>query len=155
MYIGRKYLVVKFDGACDNGRLYSPMGIGVALFIDNIKSLGLFFYGGLGTSNIAEWKGLREAFRASLKLIYDNPLDRFSITILGDSQLIVRQFSGAYKIKDNSFIELYSECKELESALKKQCDTYGHVYRGVDWIPRTQNGDADDLSKKGRKEIYD
>lgn len=151
----RKSLVIKFDGACNNGLLHAPMGVGVASYVEGELVTEVYLYAGIGSSNVAEWKGLRKALTQALKELYDNPLNRYTIIILGDSQLIIRQFTDIYKIKQEEFTALYEECKQIETELKRICDTFGHVYRGVDWIPRTENGKADELSKQGRRELYE
>lgn len=78
-------------------------------------------YLGITTNNIAEYEGLI----LGLKLAIKNSCRRLSVYM--DSQLVVRQVNGEYKIKDNNLYMRYLAVTEL----KKNFDsvTIGHVLR--------------------------
>jgi ribonuclease HI len=60
-----------------------------------------------------------------------NPLIR------GDSQLVVRQLKGEYKVKSKRILPLYVRATELLNELGGK----------VEWVPREQNKIADELSR--------
>ena len=60
-----------------------------------------------------------------------NPLIR------GDSQLVVRQLKGEYKVKSKRILPLYVRAMELLNELGGK----------VEWVPREQNKIADELSR--------
>jgi len=124
--------VVQFDGACFGNP--GPMGIGVAV-LDNGKIAKKVSEGiGHGTNNIAEYsaalRGLKEAKKLEAK----------TVLVQGDSQLIIKQLSGEWKIKNEKLIELHSEIKKLEKSFESV---------RYEWIAREKNSLADELSKIG------
>lgn len=134
---------VCWDASCDNNSKFKYMGLGVAVFVnDEYKpdlSLDLM-YGTNGTNNIGEWAGLELALKHCSKLIELYP-DGI-ISLYGDSQLVVRQFNGEYRVKADILKQYFKDCKLLYLALPSE------NMRRVEWIPRTQNKEADKLSKK-------
>ena len=62
------------------------------------------------------------------------------MNIFSDSELIVNQVNGKYKLKDPKMIKLHAEVTKLFSQLTSW--TISH-------IPREQNKEADELSKEG------
>lgn len=134
---------VNFDASCDNNSKFKFMGIGIAVFVNEEyrEDLSIMeMYGTNGTNNIAEWRGLELALEHCSKLVETYP--EASISIYGDSQLVVRQFNGIYRIKQENFKPFFRSCKKLVSG-----DIGKHIKR-VEWIPREQNKEADRLSKK-------
>lgn len=90
-------------------------------------------YFGIGTNNQAEYKALL----LGLNLAKDEGVQEISVYL--DSELVVKQLVGLYKVKDTHLALLYAEIKLLESYFK--VITYTHV-------PRTQNKEADLLVNK-------
>lgn len=68
---------------------------------------------GIKTNNEAEYMGLV----AALTWIKNNPdnLDISSLSVFADSQLMIRQMQGVYKVKSPNLIELYRTAKHLVS----------------------------------------
>lgn len=93
--------------------------------------LGVFL--GRATNNVAEYRGLI----AGLAKARD--LGARSVKVYSDSQLLVYQMIGRYKVKHPGLAELYFEAKGLEADFDK-CD-YQH-------IPREQNSLADELANQ-------
>lgn len=91
-------------------------------------------YLGTCTNNVAEYQalllGLTEASR-----IGDGTIDIFL-----DSQLIVRQIQGVYRVKSSDLQPLFTQVKELLSSFADF--TVSH-------IPREQNKRADQLANQG------
>jgi len=80
-------------------------------------------YLGTATNNVAEYSALRDA----LNIIADLP-DATSYTFLLDSELVVRQVLGQYKVKEPT---LQQYCTEIRSLLKYLPAAYSirHVLR--------------------------
>ena len=121
--------ILFFDGACR--RNPGPMAIGVVL-MKNDKKLGeLSRYIGTGTNNIAEWTSLIEG----LKLATAHGCKE--LEVCGDSQLVIRQIKGQYKVKSGNLIPLFNEAKKL-------CGNFKVI--NFKWINREDNARTDTLS---------
>ena len=69
------------------------------------------FFLGTKTCNFAEYSAVLRA----LQLCADNKVH--TLILKSDSQLLVRQLSGMYKVKSPNIKELYQECKKWESKI--------------------------------------
>lgn len=97
---------VYFDGASRNNP--GPAGAGALIKKQN-RTLGKFYrYLGKKTNNEAEYWAVIVALEA-LKRLDIRPK---KIEFIGDSQLIVNQLSGKYKIKKNRLKKLYWQIRE-------------------------------------------
>ncbi len=108
-----------------------PAGIGArlltadGLLVDEISAVI-----GTATNNVAEY----QALLAGLELALDRGVQR--LTILMDSELVVRQLNGVYKVKDRNLQPLFAE------ALRR----IGEIPDvDIRHIPREENGEADRL----------
>ena len=90
-------------------------------------------YLGRCTNNFAEYNGLYLALSAARRL------GAYSLEIFSDSELLVKQFSGEYKIKDPVLRGLMAEIKKAAAHFVKL--TLSHV-------PRSKNTHADELVNK-------
>ncbi|HLY73861.1 MAG TPA: ribonuclease HI [Planctomycetota bacterium] len=125
-----------FDGLCE------PNPGGVATYGFLIKRDGKKIDEGHGlagtpktpqaTNNVAEYTGLLKALEW---LIVHKVKDE--IVIRGDSDLIIKQVKGEYKVKSALLAPLHSQVRELAEDLPKV---------RFEWIPREQNADADRLT---------
>lgn len=139
---------IHFDGACDNGLLkrtgkFPPMGIGVAVFINNEYQEELSKFAGVegkegNSSNVAEWMGCVEAFKLATE--YKEADD--TIEIVSDSEVITKQFNGEYEIKEERFKPHYREAMKYYHRL-------GQLSLKIRHVLRQYNKEADILSKKG------
>jgi ribonuclease HI len=68
------------------------------------------------------------------------------IIIRGDSQLVINQIKGKYKVRAVKIIPLYQKVKSLLSKFKDI---------KIEWIPRDKNEEADGLSNKAYQEILE
>jgi len=91
-------------------------------------------YLGTCTNNVAEYKAL------IMGLLQASQLGGKSIEIFLDSQLIVRQIQGLYKVKSSDLQPLFAKAQELLA-------TFEH-YK-ITHIPREQNKRADQLANQG------
>ena len=91
-------------------------------------------YLGQCTNNVAEYRALL----AGLELALQHGCDRLDIFL--DSELIVRQISGQYKVKNAHLQPLYLQAKVL---LQR--------FRGwrIKHVPRAENARADQLANQG------
>jgi ribonuclease HI len=121
-------IIVHTDGGSRNNP--GPSGIGVVFSDDKGKVLETHKeYIGEATNNVAEYKALIEALRILKKF------GAKDIEIRLDSELVVKQMRGEYKVKEPALRELNIQAKEL--AFFK-----GIVFRH---IPREENKLADKL----------
>lgn len=106
------------------------MAIGTVLMENGKKVKEISKNIGIGTNNIAEWKALIEG----LKLATSH--DCKELEVRGDSQLIIRQISGKYKVKSDNLIPLFNKARKLCGNFKK-----------IDfkWIKRDENSYADSM----------
>lgn len=76
---------------------------------------------GKATNNVAEYMALIRALDLALKN------DAWEVEVVMDSELVIKQMKGEYKVKDKKLIPLFVEAKALESNFKKI--SYTHVRR--------------------------
>lgn len=90
------------------------------------------FAGAIGrtTNNVAEYTGLLEALAIALARDADD------VELLADSELVVKQVRGEYKVRHPDLIPLHAEAVRLIARFRKF--KIGHV-------PRDKNKDADKL----------
>jgi len=109
-----------------------PAGYGVRIE-DDAGTLIDEFHGFLGsaTNNIAEYNGLLAALR------YAQQHGHRTIRIKSDSELLVKQMKGEYRVKNAGLQPLYQEARSMADGLERI--VYEHVRR-------EQNKDADRLA---------
>lgn len=132
-------ITIHFDGACEynpaNGKR-NPGGIATYgwLIQENGQTLayglGEIVRGEGATNNRAEYEALIRGLQAAkdMKLTPDE--------IRGDSQLVVYQVSGFWRVNSPHLQELCTQARSLLGKLK------------IAWVPREQNEEADKLSKQ-------
>jgi ribonuclease HI len=85
-------------------------------------------YLGVATNNQAEYLG----FKHGLERARDLGIDK--INLFSDSQLVVNQMKGLYKVKNQELAPLHQDVKEIASSFEKVTFTY---------VPRELNKKAD------------
>ncbi len=123
---------VHIDGASRNNP--GPAGIGVLAQKDGKEVLQLAEYIGKTTNNVAEYTALIRALEELLLLGHKKA------HFYSDSQLLVEQVCGRYRVKDEKLKGLHSLAQKLASKME--------VFR-ITHIPREKNRDADSLANKG------
>jgi ribonuclease HI len=113
-------ITVQFDGGSRGNP--GPAGIGVVLSAsDGTPLVTLGRYIGRATNNAAEYTalitGLQEAKRLGAK----------RVAVRGDSELIVRQMRGEYKVRNADLRPLYEQAKSLLGEFEQA--TIQHNYR--------------------------
>jgi ribonuclease HI len=133
-------LVLHFDGGCwpnPGGVTRYGWHLDTAEGVRVADSSGVYpAEGEARTNNTAEWAALEAGLRWLSKLRL--PIN--TLLILGDSQLVVRQFKGEWKCKKPWLLEFRESCRELLGGLD-----VGHV--SVEWRPREENAEADALTR--------
>ena len=76
---------------------------------------------GVATNNVAEYRALVEGLRKAVELQVDE------LEVVSDSELLVHQMRGDWKVKNDALRELWSEANDLERKLGKV--TYTAVRR--------------------------
>jgi ribonuclease HI len=83
---------------------------------------------GVATNNVAEYRALIAGLRSAASL------GAREVEVRADSQLLMRQMTGAYRVKNAALRELWIEARRLVSAFER--------VRFVE-IPRAENAAAD------------
>ncbi len=98
-------------------------------------------YIGIASNNVAEYTGLVSALEKTVELVKVGTIKNLeSISCIADSQLMVNQMNGIFKIKHADMRDLYMKVKMLEAELNVSIK-YTHVLR-------EKNADADALVKQ-------
>jgi len=117
------------DGACSGNPGHS--GIGAFIIIDS-KEYRLSEYIGITTNNVAEYTALIKGLMAALKH------GATSVEACTDSELLVKQVKGLYRVKSENLAELHSRVTTLLKSFKDYSLTH---------IPRQMNTEADSLAR--------
>ena len=124
-------LIIYTDGASRNNP--GEAGAGIFILQDDRPVAKIARYLGKTTNNIAEYTaaiiGLEQAVQ----------LRASSVKLHADSELLVKQINGQYKVKNEGLKPLYAKVKELIAKI-------GSVE--VQYIPREMNREADALANK-------
>ncbi|MCX6786421.1 MAG: ribonuclease HI family protein [Candidatus Kaiserbacteria bacterium] len=117
-----------------------PAGAG-AMIRDELGNAVASFSKFLGTrtNNFAEYKAVILAFEALTKIVPAAKRAGTSIIVKMDSELVVKQMRGEYKVKNATLKEQSARLKQIASAFKSV--SFIHV-------PREENSDADFLANE-------
>jgi ribonuclease HI len=126
-------LVVHVDGGSHGNP--GPAGAGVVVRTADDGTVlyegGIFI--GRATNNVAEYHGLLGGLAAARRL------NAGQVEIFSDSQLLVRQMTGQYRVKNAALKQLFEQARELAGHFD-EC-SFHH-------IPREENAQADALSNQ-------
>lgn len=128
-------LVIHIDG----GSRGNPGEAGFGVYVQS-KDGGvdeLYGYLGHATNNVAEYEALLHALRHALAR------GARTVSLFSDSELVVRQMAGQYKVKHPDMIPLHREASGLMRRFERA--TLSHVRR-------EQNRDADRLANRALDE---
>ncbi len=114
------YLVAHSDGGARGNP--GPAGFGVVIKDESGRKVAsLSEYLGHQTNNFAEYQGLIAALEYALQ---HGPK---ALKVISDSELLVRQIKGIYKVKNATLQDLHARAKELIAQL--QWFAIGHALR--------------------------
>ncbi|NOQ47377.1 MAG: reverse transcriptase-like protein [Desulfobulbaceae bacterium] len=109
-------------------------GAGMVLFDDNGQELSArVLYLGRCTNNVAEYRALIGGLEMARQL------DCTDLKIFLDSELIVRQVEGRYKVKNAALKPLFAEVKKMLTGLERW---------NISHVPRSRNKRADELANR-------
>ncbi len=124
------YLIAHSDGGARGNP--GPAGYGVVIKDETGRKVAaLSEYLGHQTNNFAEYQGLIAALEYALR---HGPK---ALKLISDSELLVRQIKGIYKVKNATLQDLHGRAKELIA--KMDWFSIGHAFR-------EQNQEADQLA---------
>jgi ribonuclease HI len=128
-------LIANTDGACRGNPGESAIGVIIRSPSGRVvKSVCRAI--GTMTNNQAEYHAVISALEETLKL------GATELALNADSELVVKQLSGKYQVKNAGLAPLYARVKTLETKFK----TVSYRY-----IPRERNRDADALANQAFK----
>jgi len=127
-----RYIIAHIDGGARGNP--GPAGYGVAVADSSGKRVAeLSEYIGHRSNNVAEYSGLLGALQYCLK--HKEP----ALKVISDSELMVKQLNGVYKVKSPDLKTLYDQAQTM--------------IRRLDWfraehVLRAKNKDADRLANE-------
>ena len=126
------YLIAHSDGGARGNP--GPAGYGVVIQDEaGQKVAALSQYLGHQTNNFAEYQGLIAALEYAVEHRHK------SLKVVSDSELLVRQIKGIYKVKNATLQELHGRAKQLIAQLD---------WFSIDHALREHNREADDLANQ-------
>jgi ribonuclease HI len=94
---------------------------------------------GRRTNNFAEYEAVILAFEEVTGLVPKDELGSTEVTVKMDSELVVKQMTGAYKVR-------HPDMKAQQARLLQHIGAFGKV--SFQHVPRAQNKDADHLANE-------
>src|SRR6202030_2147976 len=126
------YLIAHSDGGARGNP--GPAGYGVVIQDESGRQVAaLSEYLGHQTNNFAEYQGLIAALEYAVE---HGPK---ALKVISDSELLVRQIKGIYKVKNATLQELHGRAKQLIAQLD---------WFSIDHALREHNQEADDLANQ-------
>ena len=123
-------VIINADGAARGNP--GPAAIGATLKDESGKRLASVSKRiGRATNNQAEYRAVIAALEQALKL------GAAELEVYLDSELVVRQLNGRYRVKNAALKPLYLRAKELQGRFRSS---------EVHHIPRLKNAEADNLA---------
>ncbi len=129
---GSRDFVVHIDGASSGNPGPAAAAVVIQTAGDGVVVHEQGYFLGRATNNVAEYYAFLIALEELLLLRAE------SAVVFSDSELLVKQFSGEYRVKDQALRFLHARVKHLASGLRLD----------VRHAPREENKVADGLAKK-------
>ena len=126
------YLIAHTDGGARGNP--GPAGYGVVIHESSGKKVaGLSEYLGRQTNNVAEYQALIGALEYAVE---HGPK---ALKVVSDSELLVRQIKGIYKVKEPTLRDLHARASQLIRQLE---------WFDIEHVLRGHNREADDLANQ-------
>ena len=109
-------------------------GIGVRMETDGEVLRDLSGYIGRATNNTAEYQAVLRGLQAAKEI------GATGVSVVSDSELVVKQLNGVYRVKTASLLPIYQKVRELARSFER--------FR-IRHVPRTENREADRLANEG------
>jgi ribonuclease HI len=100
---------------------------------DGREVAALYGYLGTATNNVAEYQALLHGLRFALEQ------GARTVEVFSDSELLVRQLAGVYRVKNSGLLPLHSEARGLLARFEQSSVTH---------VPRARNAAADALANR-------
>jgi len=123
------YLTANIDGGSRPNP--GPAGYGVVIRHGETVVARLAEFIGSATNNVAEYKALIAALKYAVNA------GAYGLFVYSDSELLVRQMRGEYRVNSPELLDLWAQAKVLEKDIK--------VFFAIEHIYREQNTEADAL----------
>lgn len=138
-------LTIHFDGLC---LPKNPGGVATYGFVAKRGAKMIHEEGGLAatpyspeaTNNVAEYTGVLKALEWALT----SGMSSETVHVRGDSELVIRQLKGEYKVKSPSIVTLFKRVRELITQFPSI---------SFEWVPREKNREADALTNRAYAEF--
>ncbi len=119
----------------DGGSRGNPgkAGIGILIEKDGGEKEQIYKYLGITTNNVAEYTALKTA------LLRAAELGEKDVSVFMDSELVVKQIKGEYKVRNDGLRPLYNDVKDII----KKFDRFE-----IRHVMRNDNKEADKLANK-------
>jgi len=141
--LGKYDYICFWDGATEPMNPGGACGIGSIIFDGNGKREFEYSHyipmNKRNSNNVAEYLG----FIRLLEWFIENKIFAKSISLFGDSNLVVQQMNGRWKMRGGLYKSFALKAKELLKEVKKNNN---HIV--ISWIGRDYNSLADELSKR-------
>jgi ribonuclease HI len=145
-------IILNFDGGSRGNPGIAGTGV-VLRAADGTPLITMGRYIGRATNNVAEYMALIDAFRQAKKL------GAKKLLVRGDSELIIKQMRGEYRVKNEGLKDLYAQATQLADEFESV--RYEHNLRERNSLAdrlanlamdrRTDVSDADELSPRAPK----
>jgi ribonuclease HI len=129
-----KHLELYIDGASKGNPGHAAVGVVVCCGDEVVHNISAYI--GKTTNNIAEYTALLYGLREAAHLKAQ------SVEVRSDSQLLCRQITGEYKVKNAAILGLFKQAQQLIA---------GFAAFSVTHIPREENSGADKLANMAVK----
>lgn len=110
-----------------------PAGYGAFLRFEDGRTIESWGYLGITTNNVAEYAGLLAALEVAQQQ------GSTELEVVSDSQLLVRQMLGEYRVKHPNLIPLFAKAQQLRRQFR--------AFR-IRHVLRAENKDADRLANR-------
>lgn len=127
------HVIINIDGGSRGNPGLAGAGVVIKSADDEtiLHQAGIFL--GEATNNVAEYQGLIEGLRRAKKLAATD------VEVFSDSELLVRQMNGEYRVKNEGLKPLYEKANNLAANFGKFC---------ISHVRREQNTQADKMANK-------
>jgi len=138
-------MVLYFDGLCEPKNPGGVATYGYVVYDGGLKvrkecgMVGAGMFGDDVSNNVAEYTAMIRGMAYLLHTGY-----RGRLTVRGDSQLTIRQMLGKYKVRASRLVPLHKKAVELKEGFEEVT---------FEWVPREENEEADQLSRKAFDEF--
>lgn len=137
-------LILRTDGASRGNPGHAAAGVAIERDDGTLLARGKKYLGVM-TNNQAEYRALILGLQSAARY---NPT---ALRVYMDSELIVRQMTGQYKVRDEALRPLYEEAQRLAKAFPSV--TFTHVLRGKNALADALANEAlDEQAQRERKE---